>query len=73
MVHVVETKQVFVTMRFEISVFDFYKDNGEASFIDKISGFLGVSSDRIRIVNVRSGSVIIDFVVDSEKSTILTT
>lgn len=40
MVHVVETNSVMVTMRFEVTLEDFYKNNHEATFIDKISAFL---------------------------------
>ena len=53
MVHIHETNSVKVTMRFETTLEDFYKNDGEATFIDKISAFLGISSDRIRIVTIR--------------------
>jgi hypothetical protein len=52
-------------MRMESTVEDFYKNTGEALFIDKISAFLGIETSRMRIVNVRAGSVIVDFYVDS--------
>ena len=35
-------------------------------FIDKISAFLGISSDRVRIVNIRKGSVYIDYLIDKD-------
>lgn len=52
-------------MRLETTVEDFYKNNMAASFVDKMAAFLGISMDRIRIVNVRSGSAIVDFYVES--------
>lgn len=42
----------------------FYNNNGEALFVDKMVAFLGITMDRIRIVNIRQGSVIIDFLID---------
>lgn len=52
---------VKITMRMETTLDDFYKNNGEATFFDKMSTFLGIDFSRIRIANIRSGSVIIDF------------
>lgn len=59
---------VQVAMRLETTVEDFYANNMAASFVDKMAAFLGISMDRIRIVNVRSGSAIVDFTVDSENT-----
>lgn len=42
----------------------FYKNDGEAAFIDKISAYLGITTDRVRIVAIRIGSVIIDYYID---------
>jgi hypothetical protein len=53
-------------MRLETSVEDFYSNNMAASFVDKMAAFLGISMDKIRIVNVRAGSAIVDFTIDSE-------
>ena len=66
MVHIIETNSVFVTMRFEVTLEDFYKNNHEALFVDKISAFLNISPDRVRIVKIRQGSVVIDFLIDEE-------
>jgi len=52
----------------ETTVEDFYANNMAASFVDKMAAFLGISMDRIRIVNVRSGSAIVDFYVESEST-----
>lgn len=56
---------VKIAMRLETTVEDFYKNNMAASFVDKMAAFLGIPMDRIRIVNVRTGSAIVDFTVDS--------
>lgn len=40
----------------------------QTSFVDNMAAFLGISMDRIRIVNVRHGSTIVDFVIDQDTS-----
>lgn len=52
-------------MRLESTVEDFYANNMQASFIDKMAAFLGIPMDRIRIVNVRAGSAIVDFAIEA--------
>jgi len=66
MVRTLIVNSVKVAMRLETTVEDFYANNMAASFVDKMAAFLGISMDRIRIVNVRAGSAIVDFSVDSE-------
>lgn len=44
---------VKVAMRLETTVEDFYKNDMASTFIDNMAAFLGISMDRIRIVNVR--------------------
>lgn len=51
-------------MRFDTTLEDFYANNGESLFIDKMAAFLHITMDRVRIVNIRVGSVVIDFLVD---------
>ena len=57
-----------VSLRMETTVEDFFKNDGESTFIDKISAFLNLDLSRVRIVNIRSGSVIVDFVVAENKN-----
>lgn len=58
---------VRITVHMETTIDDFYKNTGEASFIDKISAFLKLDMGRVRIVGVRKGSVILDFVITEKK------
>ena len=44
---------VKITMRFETTVENFFKNNGEADFIDKIMVFLDIKFEDVRIVNAR--------------------
>jgi hypothetical protein len=55
-----------VTMHLTVNIDDFYKNNGLTTFVDKMCAFLGISTDRLRVANVRSGSVYIDFNVVSD-------
>lgn len=55
-------------MHLTVNIDDFYKNNGLTTFVDKMCAFLGISTDRLRVANVRSGSVYIDFNVVSENT-----
>ena len=56
---------VKVNMRLSTTLEEFYQNNGVASFIDKMTSFLGIEMSRLKIVNIRRGSVIVDFFIDS--------
>jgi len=55
-------------MRLETTVADFYTNNGPAKFIDKIAAFLKIETANLKIVSIRSGSAIVDFFIDSNKT-----
>lgn len=59
---------VKVSIRMDSTIEDFYSNDGEALFIDKIAAFLHIDPSRIRIVNVLKGSVIVDFEVVEDKN-----
>jgi len=52
-----------ITMHLQTTVNDFYANNGVASFIDKISAFLGLDLSRIRVAQIKTGSVIVGFTI----------
>ena len=49
---------------------DFYKTNGPMLFIDKMAAFLGIPNNKLRIVSIVSGSVIINFEIILDKETL---
>lgn len=55
-----------VTTRFSTTVAEFLNDNGASRFIDRICAFLGISTDRLKIVEVREGSAIIEFFIEED-------
>lgn len=58
-----------VTMHLTVNIADFYKNDGLTTFVDKMCAFLGIPTNKLRIANVRSGSVFIDFnIVGSESA-----
>jgi hypothetical protein len=57
-----------VTMHLSVNINDFYKNDGLTTFVDKMCAFLGIPTNRLRIANVRAGSVYIDFNVVSENT-----
>jgi len=40
-------------MRMDTSIDDFYKNDGIATFVDKMSSFLGIDLARLKVVGVR--------------------
>lgn len=42
---------------------DFYNNNGPTTFITNICAFLGIDTGRLKIVGIRTGSTIVDFVI----------
>lgn len=56
---------VKITMRFETTVENFFKNDGDADFVDKISVFLGIKFEDIRIVNARDGKILRELVENS--------
>lgn len=55
-------------MHLTVNIADFYKNDGLTSFIDKMCAFLNIPTNRLRIANVRSGSVIIDYVITTNRA-----
>jgi hypothetical protein len=55
---------VAVTMKMETTIAKFFAD----AFIANLATLLKISSDRIKIADVRSGSVIVDFTIDPANS-----
>ncbi len=47
---------------------DFYANNGVSNFVDKMCAFLGIPANRLIVVNIRSGSVFVDFHVTASNS-----
>ena len=56
---------VQVSVRYEISVSDFYSQSGTTAFIDRIAAVLGINPASIRVVQVVSGSTIVYAFIDS--------
>jgi len=54
-----------ISVRYDISVTDFYSQSGTTAFIDRIAAVLGINPASIRVVQVVSGSSIVNAYVDS--------
>ena len=55
-------------VRLEWTLKDFYAQGGVTRFIDRMAASLGVPSYRVKTVAVYEGSVIIDFIVESDEN-----
>lgn len=56
-------------MRMEMAIDDFYTNDGPTLFIDSMAAFLGISSDKMRIVSIVEGSVVIDYEITMDEET----
>ncbi len=57
-------------LRLEMTLDDFYSNNGELTFIEKLAMQLNISRDRIKIVGIRAGSVVLNVVIESDPNLI---
>lgn len=48
-------------LRMDMDINEFYNSNGESDFLTRVALQLGISQDRIKIVGIREGSVVINF------------
>ena len=55
-------------LRMDMNINDFYNSNAQMDFIDKIAMQLGIERDRIKIVGIREGSVVINFEIEPNPS-----
>ena len=59
-------KTVKIAMRLDVDLADFYNDIGTTTFLDKIAGLLSIHPSQLKIVGIRKGSTIIDFVITTQ-------
>ena len=71
-VQVRKKSSVKINLELDISIEDFFDNNGATAFVDKFAAMLNIPTYRIRIVNIRAGSTIIDFYVIPDDSAGLT-
>ena len=63
-VEINNSNAIAMNARMDIPVAEFYANNGVANFIDQVAASLGISTDRVRVVSVVSGSTIVDFIIE---------
>ena len=64
------TNAVHVSLALDTTVTEFYDGGGEGTFVDRIASLLGIDPARIVIVDVRQGSVLIDFAILEANTTV---
>lgn len=65
-VRVTLQSSVQVTARLNVEISTFFENNGAVKFLDLISAFLSIPTNRLKIVGVYSGSTIVDFTISPE-------
>jgi hypothetical protein len=64
------TNSIQLTARFSMDINDFYANDGQTKFIDRVCAVLGiVDTSRLKIVGIYNGSVIIHAYIDEELNT----
>ena len=48
---------------------EFFDNGGTTSFIDKVAGSLGIHASTIKVVGVYTGSVVVDYSIEPDKTT----
>jgi len=56
-----------VSMRMNMTTEDFFASNGPTEFVDRLAAVLGIPPYRIRVVDIRSGSTIVDFALAGDE------
>jgi hypothetical protein len=62
-VRVTLSSNVQITSRLMVSIDTFFNNGGVATFLDMMCAFLNITTDRLKVVGVYSGSTIVDFYV----------
>ena len=55
-------------VRMDWTMAEFYSSGGTTRFVDRLAASLGIDSYRIKTVAVYTGSVVVDFVIESEEN-----
>lgn len=65
----VKPKDAIMTkVRMDWTMAEFYSSGGTTRFVDRLAASLGIDSYRIKTVAVYTGSVVVDFVIESEEN-----
>lgn len=64
--NIVIVSAIKVEMKFDLDYDDFFSNGHDQTFASGVADFLGITMDRIRIVNIREGSTIIDYYIMPE-------
>jgi len=66
----IQPRDAIQTMvRMEWTMNEFFDNGGTTSFIDKVAGSLGIHASTIKVVGVYTGSVVVDYSIEPDKST----
>lgn len=60
---------VQITSRLMVDINSFFNSGGVATFIDRMTAFLNITTDRLKVVGVYTGSTIVDFYVTPSMTT----
>lgn len=57
------TNNIQVTARIQTTVQEFFNNGGVTKFVDRMCAFLNITTDRLKVVGVFSGSAVVDYYI----------
>ena len=55
------------------TVAEFFSDGGHTTFANRLASVLGIHTSRIKVVGVSAGSVVVNYVIEPDSSTVTST
>jgi hypothetical protein len=56
-------------VRMEWTMEEFFNDGGTTSFIDRLTGSLGIHASQVKIVSVYEGSLVVNYEIEPDDET----
>jgi len=68
---IVPVDSIRVSVRMRWTLEEFFATGGTTKFIDRLTSALGIHSSNVKIVHVRQGSVIVEFNIQNNGTSVL--
>lgn len=68
MISVTRVDSIQVSVRMNMTTAEFFSSNGPTEFVDRLAAILGIPSYRIRVVDIKSGSTIVNFALTGNEN-----
>lgn len=66
--HIQPRDAIQTMVRMEWTMDEFFNNGGTTTFVDRVAGSLGIHASTIKVVGVYTGSVVVDYEIEPDKS-----